>query len=274
MELAKDRKKENKIGILIAIISIVDIGIYQSASALESLQNYQDIISSNISASNVPGFKKTEVSYEAVEAGVYPKVTGSALSNEMPASFASLKGQLNFSQGEVIQTNSPSDVALRGNGFFVLNTMEGDAIYTRNGKFIINNEGILVNNAGHPVQSTNGSVQTIPGEGEISIDRNGAVLQGTTPLGELKVVFFENPAENLTKVDGGFVAKDDEARPNPVEEGTIQVLQGFVENSNVKPIKEMVNMIQVSRAYEVNTKVIQAMDSLMNKAINTLGSTR
>lgn len=258
----------------ICLTVVVDIGIYQSASALDSLQNYQDIISSNIAASSVPGFKQTEVSYEAVEAGLYPKVTDSALNNEMPAQFPALRGQLNFSQGEVIQTNNPSDVALRGDGFFVLNTNEGDPIYTRNGKFIVNSDGVLVNNSGHEVQGTNGVIQTIPGEGELIIDNKGAVFQGQTPLGNLEIVNFENPGKNLRKIDGGFVTKGDDANINPVEEGQIQVLQGFVENSNVQPIKEMVNMIQVSRAYEVNSKVIQAMDGLMNKAINTLGATR
>lgn len=253
----------------------MDIGLYQSASALESLQNYQDIISSNISASHVPGFKQTEVSFEAVEAGLYPRATeGGALNNELTASFATLKGQLNFAQGEVVQTSSPHDVAIRGDGFFVTNTLQGEPIYTRNGKFMVNSEGILVNNSGNEVQGTAGTIRTVPGEGELVIDTKGVIFQGTTPLGNLQIVRFENPSTELRKIDGGFVSKDDEARPNPVQDGQVQVLQGFVENSNVKPIKEMVNMIQVSRAYEVNSKVIHTIDGLMSKAIATLGSTR
>ena len=98
----------------------MDIGLYQSASALDGLQQYQNIISSNIAASHVAGYKRTEISFEAIQAGEMSAPNSDKIHGSIPASFASIRGQLNFSQGEIRQTNNPMDFALSGDGFMVV----------------------------------------------------------------------------------------------------------------------------------------------------------
>jgi flagellar basal-body rod protein FlgF len=171
---------------------------------------------------------------------------------------------INLSQGQVIASDSPLDVAIDGAGFFQIQQPDGSHLYTRNGQFHINSDNQLVNQSNLPVLGDTGPIQLIPGGGEISIDISGRIFQGTTPVATLKVTEFQNPG-NLELHAGGFMIKPGEnAGPQDVENP--RVLQGYYEASNVNPVTEMVKLIAVSRAYEANQKVIQNQDRMLERA--------
>jgi len=251
----------------------VNLSLYENASALNGLQQQQNIIANNIAASHVAGFKKIAVSFEAIEGGEIARSTHDRIRNEMPGSFPVLKNQVDFNEGELRETSNPMDMALRGNGFFALSNNSGDLVYTRDGQFYINSEGTLVNSMGHQfVDETGGSIQTIPGQGDVLIDKEGQLFQGDQLVSKLGVFVFDDPLNDLEKVGGGFISN--EVQPRLGEPQDFTILQGFLESSNVSSVEEMIGLIEVSRAHEANVKMIQVFDENTGKAIGTLGATQ
>ena len=252
----------------------MNLSLYENAAALRSLEQYQNIIANNIAASHVAGFKKVAVSFEAIEGGEIPRSTHDRLRNDMPGSFPMLKNQSDLVEGELRETNNPLDIALRGDGFFALNNSKGESVYTRNGQFYINSEGIMVNSMGHQFSDPAGNAITVePDLGEVSIDKEGQVFQGEELIGEIGVFAFDDPLSQLDRIGGGFITKDENFVPQQSAPGSFSVMQGFLESSNVSSIEEMIGLIEVSRAHEANQKMIQTFDQNVGKAIGTLGQT-
>ena len=253
----------------------VNLSLYEHASALRGLEQYQNVIANNIAASHVAGFKKVAVSFEAVEGGEIARSTHDRLRNEMPGSFPVMKNQVDYNEGEMKETNNPMDLALRGEGFFALLNQNGDSVYTRDGQFYVDSQGVMVNSMGHQFSDEGGaSIQTIPGGGDLTIDKEGQVYQGDQNIGKVGVFSFENPLLDLQKVGGGFVAKDPETNPEVTDPTEFTIMQGYLESSNVSAIEEMIGLIEVSRAHEANQKMIQTFDQNIGKAIGTLGQTQ
>ena len=247
----------------------VGFGLYLKFAA-----NNVDVIANNIAASHVAGFKKVAVSFEAVDGGEIARSTHDRLKNEMPGSFPVMKNQVDFEEGELRQSNNPMDMALRGEGFFGLINANGDVAYTRDGQFYLNADGIMVNSMGHEFAGNGGNnIQTVPGGGDPTIDKEGQVFQNGQLLGQVGVFVFDDPLMQLRKVGGGFVAKDPEVEPEAADAADFVIMQGYVENSNVSAIQEMIGLIEVSRAHEANQKMIQHFDQNIGKAIGTLGAT-
>ena len=253
----------------------MNLSLYENASALRGLEQYQNVIANNIAASHVAGFKKVAVSFEAVEGGEIARSTHDKLKNEMPGSFPVMKNQVDYHEGELRETNNPMDLALRGEGFFALLNENGDSVYTRDGQFYVNADGEMVNSMGHQFADIGGAgIQTIPGGGDLTIDKEGQVFQNAQVVGQVGVFVFENPLLDLQKVGGGFVAKEAETQPQPAEAQQFTIMQGYLESSNVSAIEEMIGLIEVSRAHEANQKMIQTFDQNIGKAIGTLGQTQ
>ena len=253
----------------------MNLSLYENASALRGLEQYQNVIANNIAASHVAGFKKVAVSFEAVEGGEIARSTHDRLRNEMPGSFPVMKNQVDYNEGEMKETNNPMDLALRGEGFFALINQNGDSVYTRDGQFYVDSQGVMVNSMGHQFSDEGGaSIQTIPGGGDLTIDKEGQVYQGDQNIGKVGVFSFENPLLELQKVGGGFVAKDPETNPEVTDPTEFTIMQGYLESSNVSAIEEMIGLIEVSRAHEANQKMIQTFDQNIGKAIGTLGQTQ
>ncbi|MFP6894286.1 MAG: flagellar hook-basal body protein [Opitutales bacterium] len=253
----------------------MNLALYENASALRGLEQYQNVIANNIAASHVAGFKKVAVSFEAVDGGEIARSTHDRLRNEMPGSFPVMKNQVDFSEGELRQSNNPMDMAVRGEGFFGLINSNGDVVYTRDGQFYMNADGIMVNSMGHEFAGNGGNnIQTVPGGGDPTIDKEGQVFQNGQLLGQVGVFVFDDPLMQLRKVGGGFVAKDPEVEPEAADPADFVIMQGYVENSNVSAIQEMIGLIEVSRAHEANQKMIQHFDQNLGKAIGTLGATQ
>ena len=252
----------------------MNLSLYENASALRGLEQYQSIIANNIAASHVAGFKKVAVSFEAIEGGEIARSTPDRLKNEMPGSFPVMKNQVDYHEGEMKETGNPMDMSLRGEGFFALLNQNGESTYTRDGQFYVNAQGIMVNSMGHEFSDEGGAnIQTIPGGGDLSIDKEGQVFQGEENIAKLGVFTFQDPLMDLQKVGGGFVAKDAETVPALANPEEFTLMQGYLESSNVSAIEEMIGLIEVSRAHEANQKMIQTFDQNIGKAIGTLGQT-
>ena len=177
------------------------------------------------------------------------------------------------SQGALEPTNNPLDIALDGKGFFAVNTPNGLA-YTRKGSLHLDEKNRLVDRKGNPLQGSQGGDLVIPnGRGKTTIDPNGRVSVGkgigNLPVGQLSIIDFVN-GERLEKIGDGLfkpINKEDKG----LEAKSTKVRQGFIEQSNVNSVHEMTKMIETVRTFETYQKVIQTIDGIEERSVNSLG---
>lgn len=175
---------------------------------------------------------------------------------------------IDFTQGELTETGGTLDLALNKSGFFKVVGNDGNTYYTRDGSFMIGDDGILITSTGEQVLSTGGAPIRIDGN-NISIYKNGTVMVDDTEVGRLDIVDLEN-SEFLRKVGNNLFEMADGIEPEEIPyEG--EVLQGYLEGSNVNSIDEMVEMITLLREFEAGQKVIRAQDEMLEKASNEIG---
>lgn len=181
-----------------------------------------------------------------------------------------LRSAIDLRPGALRETGRQGDLALAGDGFFVVQTPEGER-YTRNGRFAVDRDGRLVTASGAAVLGGGGPLE-IPG-GQFVVQRDGSVVVEGNVLGRLQVVRFSEPSRLEHKGNALLAApRDQVAEPMPPE--SVQVVQGSLEASNVDPIRALVDMIAAQRAFEIESRVMQAGDESLEKAVNSLPSTR
>jgi len=248
----------------------MNVGVYQGAASLSALERWQEIISQNIASASVSGFKKTEASFASV-IGETERFGGEGRSSkESRGVMPSTVLEISMRQGELRSTGSELDFAIQGSGFFQVQRPNGELGYTRNGEFQLSPERTLVTKQGFPVMGDSGPLTLKAGGGRLSINAEGTLLQGDTPVAKIGVYDFREP-QSLQRVGDGLLAPADEnAAPQAVERPS--VLGGHLESSNVSPLHEMVNLVSISRAYEASQRVIFAHDENTGKAIETLGN--
>ncbi|MFQ5482251.1 MAG: flagellar basal-body rod protein FlgF [Nitrospinaceae bacterium] len=194
--------------------------------------------------------------------------------NNQSVSYVGLSGfSTDFSQGAVKFTGNPLDLALEGDGFFVVDAGEG-ARYTRKGNFQLDDKNRLVNPEGFPLISRTGKPVTIPPNlGAVSIDAEGSISVGaggqSIGVGQLKLVTIEDKSTLVKEGASLFRYTGAAEIPSSRPKG-LTVLQGFVENANVNAVAEMVTMIQTLRAFEAMQKLIQSIDDANGQSINNL----
>jgi flagellar basal-body rod protein FlgG len=176
-----------------------------------------------------------------------------------------------FSQGNLLQSANPLDVAVRGSGFFEVQMPDGTTGYTRDGSFQVNAQGQLVTNNGYAVQPgitipANAQSISIGSDGTVSVVLPGQAAAQT--VGQLQLANFVNPAGLDPKGQNLFAetaASGAATTGTPGQNGLGDLRQGFVESSNVNVVEELVAMIQTQRAYELNSKAIQTADQMLAK---------
>lgn len=249
----------------------MNIGLYQSAASLSALERWQDAVAQNITSAQTTGFRKRTVEFSGANAGKW-NIGASGKSGpdqEQQAVFTQTTSGINFSSGETQPTGRDLDVAIQGNGFFQIQTPDGSKAYTRNGEFRIRSDRTLVTSGDCEVLSDSGSpITLLPSGGNIAINPDGTIVQGTTTLGRLSVQQATNPAALIPATGGMFVATPD-AGMTPVDKPDL--MQSYLEQSNVQPLREMVDLVLISRAYEANQKVITSTDDQMQKTLDALG---
>ena len=216
----------------------MNLSLYENASALRGLEQYQNVIANNIAASHVAGFKKVAVSFEGVEGGEIARSTHDRLRNEMPGSFPVMKNQTDFNEGELKETSNPLDLAINGDGFFALINANGEKVYTRDGQFYSNFEGTLVNSMGHEFSDEGGNpITLVPGQPDPLIDQEGQVFQGEQLVAKLGVFTFEDPVTQLQKVGGGFITKEEGLEPKMLNPKTLRYYKDFWKAAMSPPSK-------------------------------------
>ncbi|MCH8980788.1 flagellar hook-basal body protein, partial [candidate division KSB1 bacterium] len=175
-----------------------------------------------------------------------------------------------FSQGPLEGTNRPLDVAISGSGLFSVETPDGEA-YTRDGRFTLNQEGLLITVDGLPVLGEGGPIEINLLENsaaEILINGSGEILIDGNVIDKLKIVSAQNPAD-FSKIGSNLFQLREGIEATPLE--NVELKQGFLENSNVDSVSEMVAMIDLMHQYEVGQKMIRSQDAILQKAANEIG---
>lgn len=228
-----------------------------------ALQTRMNVIANNLANINTAGFKRDSVHLEEFQMPVaeMTDLTG----RDKTLSYVHDRAVLNnMSTGSMKQSGNELDVAINGKGWFSVNTPNGER-FTRNGEFKLNNEGTLVTNAGYPIAGSAGSITFGPNETQITIARDGTISTNEGVKGQLRVVTFKD--EQALNKEGFNLFKTDE-QPTPLEQPN--VMQGMVEGSNVKPVLELTSMIETTRAYASQAKMMQKTEELKTEAMNKL----
>jgi len=257
--------------------------LWVAKTGLDAQQTRMAVVSNNLANINTMGFKKGRAVFEDL---LYQTVRqpGAQATQELQLPSGLMLGtgvrtvatEKLFNQGNLVQTENALDVAIEGRGFFQILLPSGELGYTRDGSFQLNANGEVVMSNGYPLQP--GLV--IPEEAQsISIGKDGTVsvrLPGETEpvqVGNIQLADFINPAglqpigENLFLETAASGAAQ---QANPGLNGVGTVIQCAVESSNVNMAEELVNMIETQRAYEVNSKAVQAADQMLQFVNNNL----
>lgn len=249
----------------------MNIGLYQSAASMSALERWQDTVSQNITSAQNTGYRKRTVQFSTQSAGEFQvdPHARAGVDAGVPALFPQMRAGINFMTGETQPTRRELDVAIQGEGFFEVQLPDGSKGYTRSGEFRVRPDRTLVTSANCEVMSDGGSpIVMLPGGGSVTINRDGTIFQGTTALGRIAVRQFPDNAQLTASAGGMFTA------PSGVQAERVdnpELLQGYLEQSNVQPLREMVDLVLISRAYEANQKIITTVDQQMEKALEALG---
>lgn len=253
--------------------------LWTAATGMDAQQVNIDVISNNLSNVNTTGYKKSRINFQDL---MYQRLnrpgTPNAQGAQIPVGVEIGHGskvsatQKIFSKGSVQNTGNSLDILIEGDGFLQVLRPDGTMAYTRDGSMKQDSTGRVVTSDGYPLQPE----IFIPQDAtEISITSDGTVavqIAGTNEpqqLGQIQLARFSNPAglnsvgRNLFE---GTVASGEAMVNNPGAAGYGTIVQGFLEMSNVQVVEEMVNMIAAQRAYEVNSKAIQASDEMLKTA--------
>lgn len=232
-------------------------------SAQIALRRNMDIIANNLANVSTTGFKRETPMFEELLA---PVQADNASMREI--SFVRDWGILrDMTSGALLQTGSAFDVAVEGDGMLVVRTAEGDR-YTRDGHMKLDAQGTIVTSNGDPIIGEGGPITLPQGTTEIKIAQDGTISTKEGPLGRLSIVAF--PPGALHKQGKNLYS----AEGTPDQPKNTRVLQGMIERSNVEPVYEMTQMIEVLRAYQHSTETLNTTDELIRKALNRIGDVK
>lgn len=237
----------------------MDAGGYTTLTRQTGLMREMQVIANNIANASTTGFRR-----EGVIFSEYVK----RLEGSPSLSMARAAGrQVDLSPGETEQTGGTFDLAISGEGFFLVETPAGNRL-TRAGGFLPSATGELVNGEGHRLLDEGGSAIAVPpGARDLTIARDGTFSADGTPVARIGLWQSETPGQ--LRHEGGtlFSAGGGE---QPLDGG--QILQGHLEASNVAPIAEIARMVEVQRAYEAGQSFLDREDDRMRTVIQILGS--
>ena len=243
-------------------------GLYSAASGMIAEGVRTDTIANNLANVDTAGFKKDttvtsefrEMLLKRINDGADTPTIGS-----MGTGAEAVANVTNYSTGIFKTTDNPLDMAIEGDGFFVVNAPQG-VRYTRDGSFRLNDQNQLVTADGFRVQGQNGApIVAEANTGSVQVDAIGRVFSAGQEIGQLEMVSFPNKQQLAKEGSNLFRTTTANAAQQPF---TGKVRQGALEGSNVNVVQEMVNMISSYRAYEIHSKAVQTHDALADKAIN------
>lgn len=252
-------------------------GLYTAYTGMVNEQKRLDIISNNLANASTIGYKEDNVTSQSFDNLMTLKIKDASEAYiRRPVGTMNMGVKLgevytDHSQGSLRSTGNTFDLALEGNGFFAISVAnrngEATTRYTRNGSFTLSGDGTLVDKDGNAVLGSGGEIKLPTDASEITVDASGNVYADGVYVSQLDIVDFE---------DYDYLSKVGDTMYEPVEgasmkEATGLVNQGYTEQSNVNSVAEMVEMITITRTYEANSKVMKAMDSQLDLAVNSVG---
>jgi flagellar basal-body rod protein FlgG len=257
----------------------MNLSLYSAATGMEAQELNLNTIANNLANVNTPGFKRSKIEFQDL---LYqkPRASGADAGNgnltptglEVGNGSRAAATSKIFTQGQLSQTGQQLDLALQGDGFFAVQRPDGTIGYTRDGSFKLNAQGQVVTTDGMQVLSGFQTIQA--GATSISVSQGGDVtVQGPngTQTFSLTLTRFPNPA-GLESMGGNLytetAASGSPQAGQPALQGFGSIVQGYLEGSNVSIVEEMVNLIVAQRAYEINSKSVQASDQMLQNVDN------
>ncbi|MCX8129834.1 MAG: flagellar hook-basal body protein [Clostridia bacterium] len=256
-------------------------GLYTSGWSMLANSKKMDVISNNLANVSTNGYKRDLVVFES-----FPDVLARRLNDtRSPLNPSGKVGSMelgsdigeiftNYKQGQLTKSGSNLDIAFHGTdtAFFSIGIPGENGgmkeYYTRDGAFVLNADRQLVTKDGYPVLGQNGII-TLDSE-NFSVSSDGSIFQNGELVDKLKIKDFKDTTA-LRKYGSNLLSAEGDVQEQPFS-GV--VAQGFIEQSNVNIIREMVDMIAVTRSYESSQKLLQAQDSTLEKAVNEVGAVR
>ena len=250
--------------------------MHVAKTGLNAQQVRMQIISNNLANVNTNGFKKDRANFESL---LYQVIRSSgaqtSVDTELTSGFSVGTGvsivnsNKLHSQGSIVSTDNSLDLAIDGGGFFQVLLPDGQIVYTRNGAFSRNDEGVLTTNSGFIIQPeiaipAEATKINVSADGIISVQVPGQVE--AQEVGQLQLADFQN-RRGLEPIGENFYVETVASGPpileNPFAAGFGKLVQGSLEASNVNVVQELVDMIETQRAYEVNSKAITSVDEML-----------
>ena len=251
-----------------------------AALGMSAQQSGVDNIANNLANANTTGYKRStivfqDLLYQNVQAPGQAEAQGvPPASLHMGHGAAAIATVRSFSQGGMTETGNPLDLAINGDGFLQVQRPDGTVAYTRDGTLTISADGLLITQTGLAIEP---DISIPPDAIEVHVSQDGVVsarMQGDSEafeLGQLELARFANPA-GLSPLGGNlYEASEASGEPTigtPGEDGIGMLRQGFLEAANVDVVKEMVNLITAQRAYEINSKMVNTSDDMLQIANN------
>lgn len=231
---------------------------YIGLSLQKALKVQMDTVANNIANMSTTGYKNQNVIFSEYMAG--------SGEGEKISEVLDLGTYRDTTQGPLKQTFNKLDMAIEGEGYFAVQTPEGER-YTRAGNFVLNGQRELVTQQGYQVMGSGGPIVIPEGENQISVTEEGTISTENGEIGKIRVVSFKND-QSLTEVGGGLYEAG--GGQSPADTTEAKVHQGMLESSNVQPIVEMNRMIEVLRTYQNVQKVLQADHDRQRSMISKL----
>jgi len=231
-------------------------GVNTAVSAAVKKLSQLDYVTHNLANASTPGFKNERL--------LFVRKSGSDTMAEDSFSHDPVV-VIDHSQGTVEKTGSPLDVAIQGDGYFAIETPNGER-YTRNGSFTLNASGELVTKSGDAVMGEGGRI-TITGK-KYQIDNSGNITADGNSVGKIKIVDFKKK-DALAKKGAGLFEATDKAEQSSIDNP--EVRSGYLETSNVSAVKEMIEMIDIQRSFEAYSKAMQTISEQDRMSTNRIG---
>jgi flagellar basal-body rod protein FlgF len=243
----------------------VGSSIYIAASGAEARLRQLELVANNLANVNTDGYKADRTTFETFYESALTGQNGERTQGPSGGVYVSTSGAaFDRSSGPVQQTGAPLDVAIEGNGYFVIKTEQGER-YSRSGSFTIDAQGQLVSAHGNPVLGKGGPINVSGSNPHILA--NGDVVADDETVGTLRVVKF-GAGRALFKHGNGLFASRQGAKPRDVEE--LALSERSVEGSNVQPIAEMAYLVVLQRAFDAAIMAMQRDDEATERLIQEI----
>ncbi|MGD9536929.1 MAG: flagellar basal-body rod protein FlgF [Alphaproteobacteria bacterium] len=233
--------------------------IYVTLARQMLLRNEMDVVAQNIANASTTAYKGERILFEE---HLYQSADGSSVSYVVEAGT-----KRDHAAGRIERTGNDLDVAVNGDGYFVVDGKNGPA-YTRQGHFQLDGKGTLVTSSGAPVLDANSRPIVIGRASHVTIGRDGTIATDRGPLGRIQLVEIENE-DQLQRLGEGLFAYGGEP-PKPMQPEEVDLQQGALEASNVSPIVEMTRMIELVRSYQSAQRMMDTDNELLRKSIQEM----